>query len=140
MRIPNENPFPGIVPPIGERNKTPSLTSAHVSDPKFRVSERDPLTTAHNAPLRHGEKDDKFPLMTASVTDLRRRTSEIVDRVKSGESVEIEIHGKPVATMEPSSDGIDAGVLLDALLRLDPDPDTADEIQSHVDAIRKAGR
>jgi len=76
--------------------------------------------------------------MTVSETDLRRGTSEILDRVKAGESVEIEIHGKPVATIEPSSDGIDAGVLLDALLRLDPDPETADEIQGHIDDMRRA--
>ena len=88
--------------------------------------------------MPHGQNVAKFPLMTASVTDLRRRTSEIVDRLKSGESVEIEVHGKPVATMEPNSEGIAAGVLLDALLRLDPDPETADEIEGHILDMRKA--
>jgi antitoxin (DNA-binding transcriptional repressor) of toxin-antitoxin stability system len=76
--------------------------------------------------------------MTASITDLRRRTSDVVDAVKRGESVDIEMHGKSVATMEPSSDGIPAGVLLDALLRLDPDPETADEIERHILDLRKS--
>jgi prevent-host-death family protein len=78
--------------------------------------------------------------MTASVTDLRRKTSDLIDAVKRGESVEIESHGKPVATMEPASCGVLASVLRDALARLEPDPETADEIQAHVDAIRKAVR
>lgn len=52
--------------------------------------------------------------------------------------MEIEVHGKPVATIEPSSEGIDAGVLLDALLQLGPDPDTADEIEGHIKDMRKA--
>lgn len=54
--------------------------------------------------------------------------------------MEIESHGKPVATMEPASCGVLASVLRDALARLEPDPETADEIQAHVDAIRKAVR
>jgi len=80
--------------------------------------------------------------MTASVTDLRRRTTEFLDEVKRGGSADIEIHGKPVATIEPDSDGIPAVVLLDALLRLDPDPEAADEIQRHIDDMRRvrAGR
>lgn len=81
---------------------------------------------------------DKSQVMTVAVTDLRHRTREVLDRVKSGESVEIKVHGKPVATVEPTSQGIDAGVLLDALLRLGPDPETADEIQGHIQDMRKA--
>jgi hypothetical protein len=42
--------------------------------------------------------------------------------------------------MEPSSFGVSAAILRDALAGLDPDAETADEIQAHVDAIRKAGR
>ncbi len=52
----------------------------------------------------------------------------------------IERLGKPVSIMEPPSFGVSAAILRDALAGLDPDPETADEIQAHVDAIRKAGR
>ena len=90
--------------------------------------------------MLQGENVTRFHVMTASVTDLRRRTNEILDEVKKGRSVEIEQHGKPVATVEPASCGVSAAVLRDALARLDADPETADEIQTHVDAIRKAGR
>jgi antitoxin (DNA-binding transcriptional repressor) of toxin-antitoxin stability system len=78
--------------------------------------------------------------MTASASDPRRRTRDILDEVKKGRAAEIERHGKPVAIMEPASFGVSAAILRDALAGLDPDAETADEIQAHVDAIRKAGR
>jgi prevent-host-death family protein len=37
--------------------------------------------------------------MTASVTDLRRRTTELLDEVKRGEEVEIQHHGKTIARL-----------------------------------------
>lgn len=77
-------------------------------------------------------------LMTVSFADLRRETSDLMNPVKRGKSVDGKAHGKPVASVKPSSKGIDAGVLLEALRRLDPDPETADEIQGHIEDMRKA--
>ena len=137
MRIPNDNPFPGIVPPVGERNRTPSLTSAHVSDPELHVSERAPLTTTPKAVLRLGEKGDKFPLMTASVTDLRRRTTELLDEVKRGEDVEIQQHGKTIARLVPESkpsktDSRNFGEVFGTLIDGRPSGPSTDEDQEDI--------
>ena len=57
---------------------------------------------------------------------------------KPDEPVEIHVDGKRVATLRRTSQGIHAAVLLEALLRLGPDPETADEIAGHIEDMRKA--
>ncbi|MEI6341569.1 MAG: hypothetical protein WCR07_06405, partial [Verrucomicrobiota bacterium] len=52
--------------------------------------------------------------MTVSVADLRRETSDLMNPVKRGKSVDDKAHGKPVASVKPSSKGIDAGVREDS--------------------------
>lgn len=42
--------------------------------------------------------------MTASITDLRRRTSELIDEVKKGNEVRIQSHGHPVARLIPDAE------------------------------------
>jgi prevent-host-death family protein len=66
------------------------------------------------------EKAAKFPFMTASVTDLRRKTTELLDEVRRGEAVEIQHHGKTIArlvpeAMPPRQVGRHAGSVLRAL-------------------------
>jgi len=42
--------------------------------------------------------------MTASITDLRRRTSELIDEVKRGNEVRIQSHGHSVARLIPDEE------------------------------------
>lgn len=44
-----------------------------------------------------GENVAILGTMTASITDLRRRTRELIDELKSGNEVRIQSHGHPVA-------------------------------------------
>lgn len=87
-----------------EGYESPSLTFSPLSGPHQHLTERESLNRAHMAGLIHGEKCDKFSPMTASVTDLRRKTTELLDEVKRGNDVEIEAHGKTVARLIPSED------------------------------------
>lgn len=55
------------------------------------------------AGLPGDEKAAKFPVMTASVTDLRRKTTELLEEVRRGEAVEIQHHGKTIARLVPEA-------------------------------------
>jgi antitoxin (DNA-binding transcriptional repressor) of toxin-antitoxin stability system len=90
--------------------------------------------------LLHGENVAKFALMTASVTDLRRKTSDLIDAVKRGESVEIVNHGKPVARMDPSLKPTPIAEFVSLLKQFGPDPDTADAIETEIKKARTERR
>jgi antitoxin (DNA-binding transcriptional repressor) of toxin-antitoxin stability system len=74
--------------------------------------------------------------MTASVTDLRRKTTDLIDAVKRGESVEIVNHGKPVARMDPSLNPTPIAELVRLLREFGPDPETADAIEVEIKKAR----
>lgn len=84
-----------------------------------------------------GENVANFLLMTASVTDLRRKTTELLDEVKRGEDVEIQQHGKTIARIVPESKpskpdsrnfGEVFGALIDGLPSVDPDQEAQEDI------------
>ncbi len=87
--------------------------------------------------MLHGENVPKSALMTASVTDLRRKTSDLIDAVKRGESVHIEAHGRPVATLEPGMRTISFGQIAEMMERFGGDPETADAIEAEIKKARK---
>ncbi len=65
-----------------------------------------------------------------SATDVARHFSEVINRVDSGEEIEIVRNGKPVAELRPPSEpvGISGAGLRDLLVGLPPlDPDFAEE-------------
>ena len=78
--------------------------------------------------------------MTASVTDLRRNTSDLIDAVKRGESVHIESHGKPVATLQPGMRTIPFGRIAEMMKQFGGDPETADAIEAEIKKSRKDRR
>ena len=75
--------------------------------------------------------------MTASVTDLRRKTTELLDEVKRGEDVEIQQHGKTIARLVPESkpskpDSRNFGEVFGALIDGVPSVPSADEDQEDI--------
>lgn len=85
-----------------------------------------------------GENVANFPLMTASVTDLRRKTTELLDEVKRGKDVEIESHGKPVARLAPGLKTISFGQIADMMERAGGDPETAAAVEAEIQKSREA--
>ena len=68
-------------------------------------------------------------LKQLSATDAARNFSELLDRVeRTGESVVVVRHGRPVATIGPPAAG-NGKALLDLLRAHKPDPDLVDEIR-----------
>lgn len=83
--------------------------------------------------------------MTASVTDLRRKTAELLDEVKRGEDVEIQQHGKTIARLVPESkpskpDGRNFGEVFGALIDGLPAVQADDEDQEDVILLDRARR
>ncbi len=77
--------------------------------------------------------------MQATLTELRRKTSDILRRVQAGKGVEITDHGKVVAELRPRFKGM-SGVEFARLWRSGPhlDRETAAEVLANVRAMEAA--